>query len=348
MDIYRIIRLYQHVRSPRLKLLGLLVLHLTRRRYLNLAFDPALGCNLQCRMCYFSDPERRKTLHGTFTEADLQAIARSLFHRVLRLQIGCGAEPTIFRQLPQLIALAKEHGIPHVSLTTNGQLLTADKLQMLADNGLDEVILSTHGLTSAVYEDLMQGARFQRFQKLLADIRHVKDNGHPQLKLRINYTMNADNIDDLQYFQEVFAQTRPDTIQLRPIQNIGNSSYSNFSTEALLTKYDERIKPLVDHCRQQGITCLYPQRENLLAIDTHDQPASHINSIVAMLPYFQLSPFEGWREKIDPYNETFEDYSRRTHRTRYMLRQLFSCRPAANTDDAYREDVTKALNYNVR
>lgn len=348
MNIYRLIRFYQRIQSPRVKLLGILALHLTHRRYLNMAFDPALGCNLQCRMCYFSDPEQRKSLHGTFSDDDIQAIARSLFHRVLKLQIGCGAEPTIYKRLPQLVATARQHGVPHISLTTNGQLLHAEQLRTLAENGLNEIILSTHGMTPAVYEDLMQGARFERFRQLIADIANLKATDFPHLQLRINYTMNADNIDDLQQLPEVFADCKPDTIQLRPIQNIGDTSYCNFSTDELLAKYDSHIAPLVDYCQQNGITCLYPQRENLQAIDTNDPKAQHENSAIDMLPYFQLSPFDGWKDKINPYEETFEDYSRRTHRVRFILRHLVNPRhPANDSDDSRRTDVTKALNYNV-
>lgn len=350
MNIYSIIRLYQRVRSPRIKLFGILVLHVLRRRYLNMVFDPTLGCNLRCRMCYFSDPEKRKNMHGTFTDDDIQAIANSLFHRVLKLQIGCGAEPTIYKRLPQLISVARQCSIPHISLTTNGQLIDASQLRLLVENGLNEIILSTHGMMQSTYENFMQGARYDRFLQLIADIAKLKATDYPQLQLRINYTMNADNISDLQYFPSIFAKCIPNTIQIRPIQNIGNTSYSNFSTDELLAKYDTYITPLVSYCQQNNITCLYPQSENLQAIDTNEQSAQHANSAIEMLPYFQLSPFEGWRSKIDPYSESFEDYCRRTHRLRFILRHIIhpNAKNSSDHDDETQlKDVTKALNYNV-
>lgn len=57
MNIYKILKIYQKIKSPKVKLLGILALHITKRRYLSLNIDPALACNFRCRMCYFSDNE---------------------------------------------------------------------------------------------------------------------------------------------------------------------------------------------------------------------------------------------------------------------------------------------------
>lgn len=341
MDIYNIISLYRQIKSPRIKLLGILVLHLLRRRYLNMVFDPVLACNLRCKMCYFSDPEARKNLKGVFSEEDILAISKSLFYRVVRLQIGCGAEPTIYKGLPQLVKLAKEQGIPYVSLTTNGQLLTDELLEQVTFNGLNELIISAHGLSKSVYEDMMPNAQYTKFISLLEDIRTSKIR-HPNLKLRFNYTVNEDNIDDLKLIPQIFSDTVPDVIQLRPIQQIGDTAYNNFSKKRMIEKYEECIVPVVKFCESNQITCLYPEYGNLKSIDT-DNENSHENSFVEMLPYFQLSPFEGWKEKINPYKETFEDYCRRNGRVKQMLRYLFGLSEIQQEDT-----VTKALNYQIK
>jgi len=342
MDIYRIIRLYRRIKSPRLKLLGILAMHCLHRRYLNLAFDPVLACNLRCRMCYYSDPEVRKAMGGRFSESDIEAIARSLFHRVLKLQIGCGAEPTVYPRLAELVKLAHEHGIPHISLTTNGNLLTREKLEALAANGLNELILSTHGMTKATYENLMQGAHFEAFLQVLHDFEALRKEKYPQLQLRINYTFNEDNIDELPLMPEVLAEARPNVIQIRPIQNIGNSDYDNFSQQYAIDHYEQCILPVVRFCQQYGITCLYPEKDNLKAVNPDEDNGQHTNSLVELLPYLYFGPHEGWKERYNPYEETFEQYSRRTHRVRLMLRHLFGM--AKETEVV---EVTKALNYTI-
>ena len=56
-------------------------------------------------MCYFSDDEKRKEMHGNLTKQDMENIAEALFHRALKLQIGCGAEPSLYKNLVEIVRL---------------------------------------------------------------------------------------------------------------------------------------------------------------------------------------------------------------------------------------------------
>ena len=344
MNIYSIIRLYQRIKSPRLKLLAILSMHVMRRRYLYAVIDPALACNLRCRMCFFSNPESLKKMGGRFSEDDIDSIAKAVFHRVLKLQIGCGAEPTTYKNLNRLVSIAAEHGIRNISLTTNGNLLSFDSLKQLVDSGLSEIILSAHGMSKVTYEEMMRGASFERFTQLIANLSVMKEK-HPELRVRINYTMCADNVDDLVYIPSVFSALKPDVIQLRPVQDVGSTAYSNYSVSSLVQKYETCVKPVISFCNEHHITCLYPEPENLVVIDEENVSGQHLNSVVDMLPYFHLSPHEGWKDEFDPYHETFESLSRRNHRVRNMLGLLFGLN---FFDSNKQQDTTHALNYSIK
>ena len=341
MNIYSIIRLYQRIKSPRLKLLAILSMHVMRRRYLYAVIDPALACNLRCRMCFFSNPESLKKMGGRFSEDDIESIAKAVFHRVLKLQIGCGAEPTTYKNLNRLVSIAAEHGIHNISLTTNGNLLSFDSLKQLVDSGLSEIILSAHGMSKVTYEEMMRGASFERFKQLIANLSVMKEK-HPELRVRINYTMCADNVDDLSLFPKVFAEVKPNVIQLRPVQDIGSTAYTNYSLKELAETYDQHMTPILAFCRENGITCLYPDKTNLECINEENEQHEHTNSAVDMLPLFYLSPRKGWREGFDPYRETFEQFSKRTRRGCLMLRSLLT-----GTQPEAQYNTTKALNYNI-
>ena len=119
--------------------MGIWLFHVLGKRYIGVFLDPVLACNFRCKMCYFSDEEKRKSLRGTLKYEEIEAIAGSLFHRALKLQIGCGAEPTLHKDLVKIIALGKRYNVPYVSLTTNGNLLTKKQLAVAVENGLDEL-----------------------------------------------------------------------------------------------------------------------------------------------------------------------------------------------------------------
>lgn len=80
-NIYNILRLGTQIKSRRLKLLGIWLFHVLGKRYIGIFLDPVLACNFRCKMCYFSDEQKRKSLRGTLKYEEIEAIAGSLFHR---------------------------------------------------------------------------------------------------------------------------------------------------------------------------------------------------------------------------------------------------------------------------
>ena len=344
MNIYTLLRFYRVIKSPRLKLLGFLCLHILHKRYLYILIDPSLSCNLRCRLCFFSDPDYSAATKGFFTQEDIHALANSVFHRGIKIQIGCGAEPMTYSRLHELVKLAHDKGIKNISITTNGSLLTQEKLKQLVDNGLNEIVLSAHGLTKERYEYMMRGANYEHFLRLLNDIAAVKKE-HPDLLFRINYTVCEDNIEDLKELPMLFSDNLPNVIQLRPVQDIGSTAYDNYSMSSVLAKYEECIMTVVHFCESNNITCIYPNKSHLSVIDEENRNKEHLHAVVDMLPCFYLLPYANWKDAFNPYEETFEAYSKRTHRIRNWLKMFLSFNKSAGQE---KDSVTHSLNYVVK
>ena len=283
---YQLLRRMAAIRSPRMRLFGAWLLSVTGRRYLGVFLDPILACNLRCRMCYFSDESRHKELHGRMDVATLENVAKKLFPRALKLQIGCGAEPTLYKELPQLVALGKNFGVPYISITTNGQLLTENLLQDLLAAGLDEVTLSLHGLTQATYEDLMSGAKFARFEEVTTMLAAAKKT-HPALVIRLNYTMNSRNIDELALLPDLLQRLPVDVVQLRPVQKIGDSLWQDFSLVHIEKRYEDLLQPLAEKLRAQNVTVLMPARQDLRQLDA---PPTPLAAALQDLTYCNVEP----------------------------------------------------------
>lgn len=339
MNIYSLLKLFVKIKSPRLRLLGLYLLHISRRRYIGVFLDPVMACNLRCRMCYFSGGEFKNNKIGRLLPEDYELMARGLFHRVLKLQIGCGAEPTLYKGLPEVIGIGKKYGIPYISLTTNGKLLDEDSLFRLAESGLNELTLSAHGLRRDTYESMMLQADYGDFLRVLSAVGKLKKH-FPHFKLRINYTVNEDNLEDLKDFRKVFGEVPVDVIQIRPVQEIGDSLYRNFSLKKIEEHYEEVFPPLVDYCKERGIVCLYPTKENLTVLE--ESPASDIALLMQKISYCYIYPGFCWREDYDFHTETFESYSRRTGLSGYILRSLLGRKQTLE------REKTHSLNYTVK
>jgi len=300
-----------------------------------LFFDPVLACNFRCKMCYFSDDEFRKGYKGISNYEEIEAIAKALFHRALKLQLGCGAEPTLHKDLTKIIALGKEYRIPYISLTTNGALLNKENLREMVEAGLNELTLSCHGLTKETYEYLMGNGDFEHFKQLLKDVSELKQS-YPAFRLRINYTVNNANMDELGKIWEVVDDL--DILQVRPIQKIGETAYSDFDLTNIYESYDRIFVPLIEEGKKRGVTCLVPGKQNIIALENKAGNDDRIEQST----YCYVSPRSCWRDDFDYQTETFEDYAKRTRMGRQLFRNIWA------KSKPQQVNVTHKLNYNIK
>ncbi len=345
MNVYKLLRLAGSRRVPKfVKLLGLWSMHITGRRYIGLFFDPVMACNLRCRMCLFSDDEKRAGMHGLVSDDQVDALEQTFFSRALKLQLGCSAEPTLYKNLADIVARGRSASIPEISLITNGQLIADGKfdLQELVDKGLTEITLSMHGTRAESYEYLMPGAKFEKLLSLLQIIKLVKSR-HPDFKVRVNFTVNSMNVHDLadNRFFEIWPEgLLPDIVQLRPVQNLGESRWKDFDMQPLLDNFDKTIGNVATQCRHRGILCLAPTRDQITAVPT---PQDGVSALIEDLTYYYISPKYTYKEDFKLGVDSFRSYHRK-HRT---ARRLFKSVFCPSLDSRSRK-TTKKLNYEIK
>ncbi len=316
MNYYALLRINRFVKNHRIKFFGLFLFHQLHRRYLAVHFDPVNACNLRCKMCYFSDDGFVKGLKGIFDRNELKLLGKAVLNRAVKLQIGCGKEPTLYPNIDEIIKLAKKHNVPDISLTTNANLLTEEKLLNWANLGLNEIIVSLHGVQKDTYENFMQKADYERFLLSLKYISEVKKE-FPGLSLRINYTFNEDNFEELTGFFKVFGKFKIDKLQLRPINNLGNTKYRNFKLDKILPVYDEILTEIRKECNLRNIV--------LIAASSSADLVSKTNkaSLIYKYTYCYISPTDFWHEDFDWKNETYDEYAKRKKISVELLSNIF-------------------------
>jgi MoaA/NifB/PqqE/SkfB family radical SAM enzyme len=284
-------------------------------------------------MCYFSDDEKRKTLIGKMTDEDLGKIAKALFHRALKVQIGCGAEPTISKSTPLLIKLAKKYNVPYISLTTNGVLLTEETIQEYISEGLNEVTISMHGVKKETYEYFMTNSNYEIFCQSLKYLSDAKKK-YPGFKIRINYTMNEDNFLELREFFDVFNDLNFDILQLRPIQKMGETAYNNFSHNKLEEMYDSCIEIIKKECSKRNITCIAPEKINIV------ENSNNINSSVVESTFCYISHRTCWRSDFDYNTDSYESYSKRKNLSLLLFKNIFLRKKNRKLNEHFNYDIS--------
>lgn len=330
--------------GPRPRILGLILMHLLRRRYLLLSVDPSNGCNYKCRMCYrSSDKMDRSVAQKKISEANIRHIIRAFGRDALKLQIGVALDPSIaLDESLLLLQEAKRASIKFVSLSTNGVLLGYKQLEALCEAGLDELIISCHGIHKDSYEYFMRG-KYEKFTALLSSIAAVKEK-YPSLSLRINYTMNADNTEELRDFFTVFEKARPNILQLRPVQDLGSTDYTNYDLTKVRALYNTVIVPLMHDCKDKGITVVVPNLYNLDQLEDEKVYNNSLSDLFQQNVQAYFCPEYYYHPDFNIQEDTYRSYSKKHKKIAHLFKALLL--PAHKVD--VNDTTTKAMNYNVK
>lgn len=331
MDIYKLLRLNRMIKSHRIKFFGLYLLHKLNRRYLAVNLDPVLACNLRCKMCYFTDADVVKTLKGQFKEEEVNRVAEVIFKRALKLQIGCGTEPTLYKNLPSIVELGKKYKVPYISITTNANLLTEESIESLLNAGLNEFTISLHGVTKESYEGFMKKASYEKFHDVFDTFAKLKNKY--DFKVRINYTFNKDNFYELKEFFNHFNGNSFDILQIRPIQKIGNTEYNDFDLESLRADYPSVIQNIKNSCKQKNITLLAPNQ-------IPDKSKMNESSLIFDYTFCYVSPKKFWKDGFNWKEESFNEYSRKINWSKQLFSNVFKSKKELKT-------LQNRLNYEI-
>jgi len=331
MNIYKLLQLNRKIKSHRIKFLALYLLHKFNQRYLAVNLDPVMACNLRCKMCYFTDADYVKTLKGQFKNEELEQVAKTIFKRALKLQIGCGTEPTLYKDLVKVVQLGKAYKVPYISITTNANLLDEEKIEALLKAGLDEFTISLHGVHKESYENFMKKASYEKFHNAFKAFEKLKKKYN--FKVRINYTFNKDNFYELADFFKHFNGESFDILQIRPIQKIGNTEYNDFDLDSIRDDYPQLIQDIKNQCKDNHITLLAPNT-------IPKNQSANASSLIFDYTFCYISPQKFWRDNFDWKNESFNSYSKKIGWSNQLFSNIFK-------SEKELKSMSNRLNYEI-
>ena len=165
--------------------------------------ETTAACNLSCSHCG----------HGVMTRAKGH-MAMPLYKRIIDEIAACapGTEvwPTFYGEaflldyrLFYMLQYAKRRGLTNLVLNTNGTRFSAEVAEWVIDSGLDLVMFSLDGFSSAVFEQIRRGARrdevFANVERLLA-IKAKRGARTPRVE--VQYSMMDANEHEVDTFRE--------------------------------------------------------------------------------------------------------------------------------------------------
>lgn len=334
--IYSLIRLNAALRNHHIKFASVGVANLLRARHLSIRIDPIMACNIACQMCGSSNPAIRKTFKGSFSLEELERLANMFFPLALQVVVGNATEPTLNKEYPAIVKMAKQMGVPSVGLATNGQLLNEARLRELMHYGLDELILSLHGTSKETYERLMKGASYDKFIEILDTVERLRAaTPKSKLTLRFNYTACPDNFQELAALFEVFGKYRLNTIQIRPYSPSGGL-YGGAGIEAHMDAYLGIVRAVAAECKQRGVTCLANTKDPTYQGDGY-------SGVILDAIRRDIRPGLVWRSDFDWRTQTYQEFCRHIGWSRHVFHWALQSR----AELAKHTQFAQSLGYDV-
>ncbi|WP_241606706.1 pyrroloquinoline quinone biosynthesis protein PqqE [Rosenbergiella epipactidis] len=180
-------------------------------------------CPLQCPYC--SNPldfARAKEELTTAQWIDVFKQARAMGS----VQLGfSGGEPLTRKDLPELIAAARELGF-YTNLITSGIGLTAKKLDLFAEAGLDHIQISFQA-SDETLNAALAGSK-KAFTQKLEMAKAVKAHGYPMV---LNFVLHRHNIEQIDRIIELCIELEADDVELATCQFYG---WAQLNREGLL------------------------------------------------------------------------------------------------------------------
>ena len=208
-------------------------------------------CNLSCTHCPHPDFKKSSFYTGSSLSQELAAkaiseVAGAGRSHVQFVRFASDGEPLLHKAIYSMLADAVERSGTFVSLTTNGTLLTAPRIEQLIATGVHLVDISIDALSAETYSrirvrgdlDVTRG----NVERLIA---RVRETGSP-MRIAVSYIEQPDNAHETAGFERFWTEAGAHSVAIRRLHS---------ASGAVIAVADVMRKKGAE---QQRTPCVYP------------------------------------------------------------------------------------------
>ena len=186
--------------------------------YTNFLLELSNACNHECLFCAHQKMKRKV---GKMKPEMVESALRQAYELGTR-EVGFYAtgEPSLVKELPQYIRLAKEIGYEYTYLTSNGSLATPEKIRAVIDAGLDSIKFSINAPERKMYEFIHGHDHFDQVLEHLRYVRQYRDETGRKYKIYVTGILTRFTEQMKGMYQELFGDI-VDQIVFKTVYNQG-------------------------------------------------------------------------------------------------------------------------------
>jgi MoaA/NifB/PqqE/SkfB family radical SAM enzyme len=205
-------------------------------------------CNNNCRFCY--DGGFKRTLPALTTEQIKTELARAR-ERGSDFVDFVGGEPTIRKDIFDIVAFARKAGFRTISVTTNGKMFFYTEFtKRIVDAGLTSAIFSIHGHVPELHDYLTRSRN--SFLYATMGMKNLRE-ASPKAYICTNTVIVRDNFRHLPEIAENNIRLGADGMEFIFIHPRGFALKYFDRVVPTLTEIDDYLKPTIDAGLKKGI-----------------------------------------------------------------------------------------------
>ena len=170
--------------------------------------EPTNRCNLNCPFCLVGLQNQLGTAEHDKIPRGFGFMDFGLYEKILRdavdfgirrMQLHFQGEPLLHKQFPDMVSLAKQHGMS-TQVFTNGMALTEEYIGRIVESGLDSMRFSVDGASKETYEQNRVGGDFDKvFSNMKMMVERARGS---QTRVEWQFIVMSNNEHELQRAQE--------------------------------------------------------------------------------------------------------------------------------------------------
>jgi MoaA/NifB/PqqE/SkfB family radical SAM enzyme len=202
------------------------------------------ACNNRCRFCVQGDKRSR------FAPKTAEELRRCLSEGrpALDAVVFTGGEPTLRRDLPGLVAYARDRGYRQIQIQTNGRMLSYRKVaERLMSSGATEFSPALHGPVAEVHDALtrVEGS----FEQTVEGIRNLRELGASVLT---NSVITQANHRHLEALAELLVGLGVEQMQFAFVHPVGSAAEQFDAVVPRLSEVAEHLRRALEIGRGAG------------------------------------------------------------------------------------------------
>lgn len=168
---------------------------------LTVTFELVNRCNLECIMCYTSHHKESKS---TLKIGTIQSVMQECGELgVPAVVVGLGSEALLYKNIKEVLALARKADVMDVWLSTNATLLNRDLAEFIIDSEIARVVISLDAATPETYAAIRRKGELQKVEENIMGLVSAKRNRNSTLPLiRLSYVVQEKNAMEVEHFFE--------------------------------------------------------------------------------------------------------------------------------------------------